>query len=131
MENKTASAILLSAFLLSTMIVGSLKMTSTTGDTTDVEFHVSPSTTFLYDTTPVGTRLNITVMWKDSGTPLNDIYGWQVSLNIDTMMLNCTRAWQPTWDPNYLLKPREPNWTARAFHDSNPPVIFLLPDVGS
>jgi hypothetical protein len=111
MENKMVSAVLLSTLLLSILLFSSFKITSTTGGISDVEFYVSPATTFLYDTTPVGTRFNITVMWRDSGTPLNDVCGWQVSLDIDTMMLNCTRAWQPTWDPNYLLKPREPNWT--------------------
>jgi len=111
MENKMFSAVLLSTLLLSIVLLSSFKITSTTGGISDVEFYVSPATTFLYDTTPVGTRFNITVMWKDSGTPLNDVIAWQVKLTINATMINCSRAWQPTWDPDYLLKPREPNWT--------------------
>jgi hypothetical protein len=80
-------------------------------DKGDVEFYVNPAdNSFNTNTTPVGTRFNITVMWKDSGTPLNNVYAWQVNLRINTTMLNCTRAWAPTWDPDYLLYPRKPDW---------------------
>lgn len=109
-RNKTASAVPLLAILLSIVVLSSFKITLTTGGTGDVEFYVDPATTTLYDTSPIGTRFNITVMWKDTGTPLTDAFAWQVILNINTTILNCTRAWQPTWDANYLLKPREPNW---------------------
>jgi hypothetical protein len=48
-------------------------------------------------------------MWKDKA-PLASVYAWQVKLAINTTQLNCTRAWVPTWDANYLLKPGAPNW---------------------
>jgi hypothetical protein len=80
-------------------------------DISDVEFFVSPTDNFFETgTTPVGTKFNITIMWKDAGTPLNNVYSWQVKLVINTTLLNCTKAWAPTWDANYLLKPGEPNW---------------------
>jgi hypothetical protein len=49
-------------------------------------------------------------MWSDAD-PLVQVYSWQVKLVLnDTTLLNCTRAWQPISDPNYLLYPQAPNW---------------------
>lgn len=70
----------------------------------DVEFYVSPSDNFFETgTTPVGTRFNVTVKWKDSGSPLNGVFAWQVRLVADASMLKVDRAWQRKWDSNYLL----------------------------
>jgi hypothetical protein len=106
MKTKISSLILLTMLMLS--IAGVLPIGK--ADVSNVEFYVTPSDNFFQtDTTPVGTEFNITVMWKDSGTPLNDVYSWQVTLLINTTLLNCTKAWAPTWDANYLLKPMLPN----------------------
>jgi len=79
-------------------------------DVGDVEFYVTPANnSFTTSTTTVGTRFNITVKWKDE-TPLTDVFAWQVKLVINTMQLNCTRAWVPIWDANYLFAPAAPNW---------------------
>jgi hypothetical protein len=107
MKTKISSLILLAMLMLS--MAGVLPKAKAA--VSDVEFYVTPADSFFETgTTPVGTKFNITVMWKDSGTPLNNVYSWQVKLVIDTTLLNCTKAWAPTWDANYLLKPGEPNW---------------------
>jgi hypothetical protein len=107
MKGKTIPLMLLAMLILGMAGV----FTRVKADVSDVEFYVSPANNYFdTTTTPVGTQFNITVMWKDSGTPLNNVYAWQVNLRIDTTMLNCTRAWAPTWDPDYLLYPRKPDW---------------------
>jgi hypothetical protein len=107
MKTKISSLILLAMLMLSIAAV----LPKGKADVSDVEFYITPTDNFFQTgTTPVGTKFNITVMWKDSGTPLNGVYSWQVMLVINTTLLNCTKAWAPTWDANYLLKPGSPNW---------------------
>ncbi|MCJ7423031.1 hypothetical protein MUP01_02020 [Candidatus Bathyarchaeota archaeon] len=64
------------------------------------EFHVSPKDN-LYDTntTSVGYRFNITIWFNDPAA----VYAWQVRLNYNATLLNCTGAWQPSWDTTYLF----------------------------
>lgn len=67
----------------------------------DVEFYVDPCTnSFTGDTSA---RFNVTAMWKDTGTPLNKVFAWQISLYYTSTLLNCTRAWQPVWDTDYIF----------------------------
>jgi hypothetical protein len=69
-----------------------------------VEFYTSPSQISLdASTTPLGYRFNVTVMWKDSGSPLNEVYAYQATLKYNATLLNCTRAWRPTWDSTWLF----------------------------
>jgi len=67
------------------------------------EFYVDPPVNSFTDSTPIHTRFNVTVMWKDTGTPLNDVFAWQVAMYYDSTLLNCTRAWQPIWDTDYMF----------------------------
>jgi hypothetical protein len=69
----------------------------------DVEFYFDPNPAQFAGDTPVGTRFNVTVMWKDNGDTLNHIFAWQVSLQYDPTLLNCTQALQPTWDSDYVF----------------------------
>jgi len=70
----------------------------------DVEFYVSPSNnSFETGTAPVGYRFNVTVMWKDSGSPLNEVYAYQATLKYNATLLNCTRAWRPAWNSTWLF----------------------------
>jgi hypothetical protein len=99
-----------SVFIMLAVLSLAIEVSYVHANVGDVEFYVTPAdNSFATSTTAVGTRFNITVMWKDK-TPLSDVFAWQVKLVVDTTMLNCTRAWVPTWDANYLLKPGAPNW---------------------
>jgi hypothetical protein len=69
----------------------------------DVEFYVDPPVNSFTDSTPLHTRFNVTVMWKDTGTPLNDVFAWQITMYYNPTLLNCTKAWQPNWDPDYIF----------------------------
>jgi len=80
-----------------------LKVSYVRADVADVEFYVTPANNdFATSTTAVGTRFNITVMWKDN-TPLTGVFAWQVTLNYNSTLLNCTGAWQPAADTDYIF----------------------------
>jgi hypothetical protein len=101
---------LTSILIIVTVLLLAIEVTYVRADINDVEFYVTPANNnFTTSTTTVGTRFNVTVMWKDK-LPLTEVFAWQVKLVIDTTQLNCTRAWVPTWDANYLLGPRAPNY---------------------
>jgi len=99
MRVKVSSLILLAMLTLS--IAGVLPKGR--ADVSDVEFYVAPADNFFQTgTTPVGTEFNITVMWKDN-TPLTGVFAWQVTLNYNSTLLNCTGAWQPAADTGYIF----------------------------
>jgi hypothetical protein len=101
---------LTSVLIITAVFSLAIEVSFVRADIGDVEFYVTPANNnFATSTTPIGTRFNITVMWKDKA-PLDEVFAWQVKLVIDITQLNCTRAWVPTWDANYLLKPGSPNW---------------------
>lgn len=108
------------------MLSLAIRVSNVHADTGDVEFYVTPaSNSFSTSTTPVGTKFNVTVMWKDKA-PLASVFAWQVKLVIDTTMLNCGRAWVPTWNTSYLLKPMEPNWNHPAPSGINTNEILVM-----
>jgi hypothetical protein len=105
MKNRLLSIALLATLMLSMAAVFPIKAA-----VNDVEFYFVPSdSTYYTGTTSVGYKFNVTCMWKDV-VPLVDVYAWQVRLVVDASMLQITRAWAPTWDADYLLKPRDPDW---------------------
>jgi hypothetical protein len=106
MKSKIISIVLLATLMLSMAAIFPIR-----ADVADVEFKVTPTNNdYNYPATAVGTKFNITVMWLDE-SPYANVYSWQVKLVLnDTTLLACNKAWQPTWDGNYLLKPQEPNW---------------------
>jgi hypothetical protein len=69
----------------------------------DVELYVDPALNQYGTSTPLHTRFNVTVMWKDTGTTLNEVFAWQITMYYNLTLLNCTRAWQPVWDSDYIF----------------------------
>jgi hypothetical protein len=64
------------------------------------EIYLSPKDNFFdTTTTPVGYKFNITLWFEDA----QGVFAWQVGLYYDPTLLNCTKAWLPTWDPNYIF----------------------------
>jgi hypothetical protein len=55
--------------------------------------------TFYRNTTSVGFRFNVTV-WVSNVTSL---YAYQVRLDYNSTLLKATRAWLPTWDPEWVF----------------------------
>ena len=47
----------------------------------------------------IGFRFNVTV-WVEN---VSDLGSWQVQMGYDSSVINCTRAWQPTWDTQYVF----------------------------
>jgi hypothetical protein len=71
--------------------------------------YVSPGNNVFYtDTTAVNFEFNVTV-WV---TNVSDVAGWQVQLNYNSAILNCTGSWQPQWDTQYVFFARTTNPTA-------------------
>jgi hypothetical protein len=105
MKSKIISIVLLATLMLSMAAIFPIH-----ADVGDVTFTVTPTNNdYIYPDDPVGSRFNITVMWTDQA-PLVSVYAWQVILQLnDTTLLNCTRAWVPTWNANYLLVSMLPN----------------------
>lgn len=122
MKSKIISIALLATLLLSMAAIFPIH-----ADTADVEFEVTPALSYFDSSTGyVGKRFNITVLWKDL-SPYAAVYAWQNNLHLnDTTLLNCTRAWVPTWDTNYLLKPGEPNWVHPSAVGLGTSDIFLM-----
>lgn len=70
--------------------------------------HASPeATVFVYpssieldkDTAPIGHRFNVTVKIEN----ISDIKTWQVGIFFDPTIINVTRWFEPTWDPEYVF----------------------------
>jgi hypothetical protein len=92
----TATALLLLAKINS--------ITSVFAAPSGVVFYVDPAVNYFETgSTPVGFKFNVTVYWNDTGSPLNEAYAYQVNLQYNATLLNCTRAWRPTWDSSWLF----------------------------
>ena len=76
------------------------------------EFYVSPKDNF-FDTitTPVGHKFNITIWFNDAV----NVFAWQVRLDYDPTLLNCTKAWLPSWDTAYIFYGRSTVMLAPAY----------------
>jgi len=97
--NKKLSAVLL-ALIFS--IVLTAKPANAAGEA--VEFYVDPSQILLNSSTvPIGFKFNVTVMWSDTASPLHEAYAYQVTMQYNATLLNCTNAWKPTWDNTWLF----------------------------
>lgn len=70
---------------------------------TDIEFYADPALNQYPGSTPLHTKFNVTVMWKDTGTPLTGVFAWQITLYYNSTLLNCTRALQPISDTDYIF----------------------------
>jgi hypothetical protein len=66
-------------------------------------FFVNPLANPFPSGTPIHTRFNVTVMWLDTGTPKMAVFAWQIAMNYNSTLLNCTRGWQPVWDTDYIF----------------------------
>jgi hypothetical protein len=96
-------------------------------DVGDVAFYVAPAdNSFTTSTTAVGTRFNITVMWKDTGTPLNEVFAWQTTMYYNSTLLNCTRTWQPVWDTDYIFYGKTSVKPGAAFSPDNVQIMDSL-----
>jgi hypothetical protein len=56
---------------------------------------------------PVKTLFNVTIKVDN----MDDMKGWQVGMGFDDSIINITRWYEPTWDPNYVFyeKPTSPS----------------------
>jgi hypothetical protein len=90
-------------FIVVALLSMALVVSYVCADVGDVEFYVTPvNNDFATSTTAVGTRFNITVMWKDNA-PLTGVFAWQITLKYNSTLLNCTRGWQPVADSDYIF----------------------------
>jgi hypothetical protein len=89
------------------LIIGAFKFSltpSVSAAPSDVVFYVNPAVNYFETAaTPVGYKFNVTVMWQDSGSPLNAVYAYQINFQYNATLLNCTRAWKPTWNSTWLF----------------------------
>lgn len=69
----------------------------------DIEFYIDPALNQYPSSTTLHTKFNVTVMWKDVGTPVTEAFAWQITMNYNLTLLNCTRGWQPVWDGDYVF----------------------------
>jgi hypothetical protein len=99
-------------------------------DVTDVEFYVDPSLNAYSGSTPLHTKFNVTLMWNDTGTPLNSVFAWQVTLIYNDTLLNCTKAWQPNWDPDYMFYGLATLMPPASYRDNNTMIMDTLSGFG-
>jgi len=115
MEKKSTFTML--ALLLMSVIPG-LTFTASATETQIIVINpVSGDSNFIFytNTTAVGTRFNATV-WVYNVT---DLFAYQVKLNVNDTLLNITRAWRPTWDPQWVFYGKSTVGTAPAFYDND------------
>jgi hypothetical protein len=89
--------------MLGIILILSLIQPPTRASASDAEFYVDPAANSYPSSTPLHTRFNVTIMWKDTGDPLTGVFAWQVTLNYNSTLLNCTRGWQPVADTDYIF----------------------------
>ena len=65
--------------------------------------------------TPVGSRFNATVKVYE----VEDLFSYQVLMNINETLLNITNAWLPTWDTNWVFYGETSVRPAPFFYDNN------------
>jgi len=95
---------IISIALLATLLLG---MTATIvpihAAIADVEFYVDPAmNSFNYPATAVGSTFNV-IVWFSDALPLAAIFSWQITLNYNATVLNCTSATQAIGDSQYLF----------------------------
>ncbi len=71
--------------------------------------------TFYTNTTSVGHRFNSTVWVYD----VSDLFAYQVNLVVNDTLLNITRAWVPTWDPQWVFAGQTCITPDPAYYDFN------------
>ena len=81
---------------------------------------------FYSNITAVGTRFNATVWVYDTA----NLFAHQVYLTVDDTLLNITRAWLPTWDPDYVFYGQTSIRPTPAFYDINSNNVFEAVKVG-
>ena len=60
---------------------------------------VPPNIRYTIDNGTVGTLFNVSVWVED----VTDLCGYQVQIRFNQSILDCLDAYEPTWDPNYVL----------------------------
>jgi hypothetical protein len=81
---------------------------------------VNPSTgdeNFIFSTMNIttGTRFNTTIWLYD----VSDLFGWSVQLIVNDTLLNITRAWIPSTNPNYVFYGQTQIPLGPTFYDNN------------
>ncbi len=101
---KSMKKTIFAAFLLVLFAVTtSMSLTTTLAMPTEMSV-INPDTLtsdfiFTVDTHPVGTRFNATVWAYD----YENVFAYQVTLNVDDSLLNITNAWVPNWDEAWIF----------------------------
>jgi hypothetical protein len=89
--------------MLEIILTLSLIPPPTRASASDIEFYVDPAVNSYPGSTPLHTKFNVTIMWKDTGDPLTGAFAWQITLNYNSTLLNCTQGWQPVADTDYIF----------------------------
>jgi len=70
---------------------------------------------FYTNETLSGKRFNLTVYLYN----VSELFAYQVSLKINDTLLNITRAWVPTWDPDWVFTGQTTVGVAPAYYDDD------------
>jgi hypothetical protein len=92
---------LLSALLISAVIFASILTVTEFRAYAATSAYVDPAQIVLDPATngTIGTLFNVTV-WVNG---VEDMKTWQVKMSFNHSMINITRWYEPTWDPNYVF----------------------------